>query len=156
MASVDVKVRTLGAGRASRRFLMASQAVEEELQKGLEELGDVSELIFAAHALRRSGRMARGVVARAFGSKVIVRVDAKDPKSGFDYVGVTRFGHRVSIIRPKRAKALRIPLAGGVIFRRSSRGFHPAGDWAEQAIPQIEREAQSVATRIGRRIEARL
>lgn len=156
MATIPVRVRILGADREARRFTAGIQIVDEELHNSLQDLGDAAELIFAAHALHRTGRLARGIVARVFGNRVIVEAHARNPDTGYDYVGVTRFGHRVAIIRPKRAKALRIALAGGTIFRKFSRGFHPASDWAEDALPEIEAEAEAVAFRLGKTLEARI
>jgi hypothetical protein len=156
MATIPIRVRVTGTERQQRRFTAAIQIVDDELRNALKELGDTAELIFASYALHRTGRMARGIVSRAFGDRVIVEAHARNPETGYDYVGVTRFGHKVSIIRPKRAKALRIPLAGGTIFRKFSRGFHPATDWAEDALPEIETEAEAVAFRLGKTLEARI
>lgn len=146
-----------GADRGARRLLEGARTLREEMRRAVGALAEDAELIFAAHALRRSGRLARGMSSRVSGTVALVRADARNPESGYDYVGVTRFGHRVRRIYPRRARALRIPLPDGrVIFRRSVRGFRPRGDWAQRALPDIHREAERAARRLGIRLEARL
>ena len=168
MATFPAKVH--GSERLARNLSRAAAQIRHELDRSMRELGDTAELIYAAHALRRTGRMARNIVARGLGGGVLVTVQAKNPLTGFDYVAVTRFGHRVRRIVPTRRfaasttatgaaratgrrAALRLTIGGKVLYRRSVKGFHPASDWAERALPQIEGQAQIVANRLGRRIE---
>lgn len=152
MASVDISVDSAGAGRLARRFEIAAERLPRETAQAVEDLGEDAELILAAHALRRSGRMARNITATSQGLSAIVTVEAKNPETGYDYVGVTRFGHRVARIYPKRAKALRTPFGP----RASVRGFHPASDWRDDALPEIAAQARVITMRLGRRIETLL
>ena len=150
------RARIVGARQASRAFERAAEQLRHDVEHAVRETTADSELIFAAHALRKSGRLARGVTGKAAGTTAVITVSAVDPVSGYDYARVTRFGHRGRIV-PVNAKALRFPGPGGrPIFRKSVRGFHPARDWAEGALPEIERDAQEVVARIGRSISIRI
>ncbi len=170
MSRLRAKVNTKGA---ERRFEQTARDLQSELNEIVKEVGEDAELIFAAHALRDTGRMSRGVRSTPQGSTALVQVHAEDPKTGFDYVAVTRFGHRVDRIHPKHAPrdgrylapipgvgprwvrkraALRTPFG----YRASVRGFKPKGDWADRARPQIEQNASQMLTRFGGRVTARL
>lgn len=168
------RVQITGADRVARRMQIAAATIDDDVLEAQKALGETSELIFAAYALKRTGRLARGIVSRVLGSVVQVEAHAKDPRSGYDYVGVTRFGHRVARIEPRadrapasvratgrsRARgahaALRIPVGGTAIYRRWSRGFHPARDWAEAAIPQVEAAAERQAQKLGEKVAERI
>lgn len=139
----------------------------------LEEMrgvGQDAELAFAAHARHKSGRMARNVKAHVVGRNVEVTVFAQDPLTGYDYVGVTRFGHKVEFITPRADRRpasvlatgrrrqtghramLRFVINGRVFYRSRVRGFHPDHDWAEDAMPEIQASADRAMVRIGQRI----
>lgn len=136
------------------RILTTARTLERDVREGVDQIGDDAELIFAGHALKRTGRMARGIKARRAGNMVLVEAKAVDPDSGYDYVAVTRFGHRGRIV-VKNARALRFMMKGRVMFRHSTAGFHPTGDWANDALPQVFEAADAVAKRLGFEIIAR-
>jgi hypothetical protein len=152
VASVEIRTDLTAAESLARRMEGAAERLPGEAADAIQGLGDDAELIFAAHALRRSGRMARNITAEGAGLRVAVTVHARNPETGYDYVGVTRFGHRVARIYPKRAKALRTPWGP----RASVAGFHPATDWRDDALPAVHAALQATETRLGRRIEALL
>lgn len=162
-----------------RKVLDARTSMDRDLRRAVDELGDDAELIYASHALKNTGRMARGIRARRAGNLVLVEVHARNPQSGYDYVGVTRFGHKVARIYPRHApkaekffpkvaKAFPLP---GIGFRRSIkgfaalktplgffrsvRGFHPASDWADRAWPQVVQVAHEKADALGLELVAR-
>jgi hypothetical protein len=168
VATIALKARTVGVEAVLRRFLVASARLPADTKDAERELGKASEVVFAAHAPLRSRRLIRGISSEAGGGGVIVKDIARNPESGYDYVGVTRFGHRVARIYPKhtaaastlangkrRKGALRFSAGGGVLYRASVAGYHPASDWATDALPEVEVAAQAVATRLGRTIESR-
>lgn len=136
----------------------ASALLRAEMRRLRADVAGAAELIFASHALVRTGRMARGITSRQEGDTVLVTAHAADPQTGYDYVGVTRFGHRVRVIRPVKAKALRFqPRKGGpFIFRASVRGFRPASDWAADALPEVQAEADRQLASFGRGFVARI
>lgn len=140
-----VKVDTKDVGTFGRLLSRGMRELERRLNQAMRDVGGDAELAFAAYALRSTSRLARGIRARVVGDTVVVGATAVNPRSGYDYVSVTRFGHRVSRIYPVNARALGpIP---GIGFRRSVRGYRPAGDWRDRALPTVEYEA-------GRRMEA--
>jgi hypothetical protein len=134
-------------------------------------VGDDAELAFAAHARHASGRMARGVKAHTRGQVVEVVVFARNPIGGYDYVGVTRFGHKTEFITPRadrhvayvidtkrkrqrgRRATLRFVIGGRVFYRQKVKAFHPDHDWAEDAMPQVRDSADRAMQRIKRKIE---
>jgi hypothetical protein len=161
----------MAKGRISGHFPSDAE-LDRRLREAMREVGDDSEVIFQAHALHHTGRMGRGIKSDVVGRNVEVTVTARDPISGYDYVGVTRFGHRKAFIepRPDRAQAsvvstggrrgtvrkgnaaLRFVIGGRVIYRRRVRGFHPSEDWAERAMPEVNANAERVMKTLGQRI----
>lgn len=136
----------------------ASADLRAEMRRLREDVAGASELIFASHALVRSGRMARGITSRAVGDTMLVTAHAANPQTGYDYVGTTRWGHRVRWIVPTRAKMLRFqPRKGGAfIFRARVRGFRPKSDWATDALPEVRAEADRQLASFGRGFTARI
>lgn len=169
MATITLTARTIGVEGVLRRFLIAASLLPSDTMDAQRHLGKESEVIFGAHVPIRSGRALRGISSDALGAGVTVTDFAKNPETGYDYIGVTRFGHRVARIFPKHSAsnastlasgkrkqgALRFSIGGRVLYRASVAGYHPASDWARDALPEVEVAAQGVATRLGRKIESR-
>lgn len=154
-------------------FLREAARVREELRGAVSDVAGDAELIYAAHALFKTGRMSRGVKAVVAGDTALVRVDAVDPRTGFDYVAVTRFGHRVRRIVPKhepkderylapipnvgpRWVNKRAALSTPFGFRASVRGFHPTQDWAAGAMPDVQKAADQRMAELGRGFTTRM
>lgn len=174
MATAKFPAEAGAATRLGRRWFRAAGELEREVENAKRDLGNQAEPIFAQHALRLTGRLARGIHAVQEGDTIAVTAEARDPETGFDYLRVTRFGHRKARIRPTRRKspasvistrggratgraaALRLMIGGRVVYRRTVPGFRPKSDWAERAMPQIRQRAAHVATRLGRRVEGTL
>lgn len=169
---IALKARPIGVGRVLRNFLTASAALPDDTLDAQRELGRHSEVIFGAHAPHKSGRLIRGIASIVLGGKVIVKDEARNPTSGYDYVGVTRFGH--GKIVPKNRQfgatvlatgkrrgytpghaALRFMVGGRVVYAAYINEWRPASDWATDALPEVAAEAQAVATRLGHTIESR-
>jgi hypothetical protein len=175
MATIRLKARTVGADGVLRRFAVAAAMLRVDTLEAQRRLGKAAEVAFAAWVPIRSGRALRGINSELGGSVVTVTDYASNPQSGYDYIGVTRFGH--GIIRPKRAFAafnlhtkkprsyhgprsghapvLRFTVAGRVVFTPFVRAWKPASDWVTDALPEVEAQAQGVATALGRKIESR-
>jgi hypothetical protein len=81
---------------------------------------------------------------------------ARNSESGYDYVGVTRFGHRTARISAKNAGALAVQIGGRTIIRKSVRGYHPAGDWASGVTGEVQKLVEVAGARAGGRIAARV
>lgn len=176
MANATFTARFRGADAYANRLTELTGFMTRELRDTVKNLGQRSVIVYQAHAPAKTGRLARGISSEpAMGGTEVVSVRARDPRSGYDYVGVTRFGHRKAWITPKAeraiatvastkrarrigpAAALRIPVAGGdAIFRHRVRGFKPAGDWATKALPQINREVDRAMAVLSSRIAVRV
>jgi hypothetical protein len=110
---------------------------------------------------------------RAVRPRVTIHVDRLSSHEGarlgpYDYLGVTRRGHRENRIYPKgMRRALKIHVAGHrnphiYIFRSSvsgtpgDEGSRFLGDWVSRAAPGIELLADYSQARLGRRVERRV
>lgn len=87
--------------------------------------------------------------------RVTIRVAAISPESGFDYLDVTRFGHR-GTIKPRHKRWLKWSDGIETFFAKETAGHHPTSDWVEDAQPEAERVTDDVAERVGRVIYTRL
>lgn len=168
------RAQVIGADRLARRIMDVAGDLDSDLQATMRELGQDAELAYAAHAPVESGRLARGVTSLPTGDVVLVIAHAENPATGFDYTGVTRFGHRKAVIRPLRDRAaassiasrgarakgrkamLRFTIDGTVFYRRSVKGYRPTHDWADDALPEIRADARDRTRRLGRNIAVRL
>lgn len=157
-------------GSIGQRILGSSE-LDRLVKDAQQSLADDAEIIFASFALHRTGRMGRGIHTVQDGRSLLVVVEARDPVTGFDYVRITRFGHKTFKIVPKarsaatvidtrkkRARGRRAMLRwvqtdGGVIYRHSSRGFHPVTDWASEAVPAVRRAASQNVAVLAKRIK---
>lgn len=155
MATADFTARFVGAGRVAVQLRMAGQAAEGETREAVREAAEESVFIFRVKAPHRTGRLRRGIRATLRGDTATVTSTARS-KAGFSYTAVTRFGHRVRVIRPRRAKALRFVIGGKVFFRHSVKGFRPRRDWRDAALPAVERTVEAAGSRAGARIVARV
>lgn len=153
-----------GSVRGARRAGHGLRSGAREIQRYLLDefayrIAPTATRIFRNFAPHDSGRLERGLQARvrSYGGRIVIEVvSTARSDRGYDYLPVTRHGHRVAIIRPVHAKALRIPLAGGVIYRKFVRGYHPTHDWAQSAFDAMDRELEAAQARIGRVIDRAL
>ena len=164
-----------GAGNQASRARAVSSEITAAMIRSARNIATDAELVYQEHAPRRTGRLARGIRATALGDQVVVTATAVDPKTGFDYVGVTRFGHRKALIvpvtkrgKPRKSRSLRRNLSGQFISRgagflvftsrgrlwrlRSVRGFRPIGDWTDRALPEIRQVADTEMDQTGNKI----
>lgn len=150
---------------------------DHQVKKIRDELAADAELILAAHAPKGPTlRLVRGIRSRTIGDTVVIEARATDPESGYDYVGVTRFGHRVDRIFPGRvARSLSSPARftkAGTVRKRavggafalktpwgpkhSVRGFKPLSDWAAGANEEVFLLGQLKLREMANEIERRL
>lgn len=171
------RVLASGAREQASRAREVSREIDAGMQASARNVGSDAELIFQAHAPKRTGRLARGIRAIPAGDTIVVSATAVDPKSAFDYVGVTRFGHQKRFIVPvsksgrarksrtvlrtstgqfsTRSAAKLVFTSRGRLWRLSRvRGFRPKGDWVDRAIPEIQVIADTEMEKTGNRITA--
>lgn len=155
-----VRASVRGARRKGYGLRRAGRAIQTEiLDEFAGNLAPEATKITRGFAPHRSGRLERGIKARvrSYGGRIILEVlSTARSDEGFDYLPVTRFGHRVPFIFPVKAKALKIPTAEGVIFRKWVRGYRPTHDWVEEAYLAMDDELDRVARDIGRAVDRRL
>lgn len=162
---------TIRAKTSLLKRIMSPDRLDAELAQVQRDLADDAEIVFASFALHRTGRMGRNIHTVREGRDLQIVVEARDPVTGFDYVRITRFGHRTYRIVPKRPFAASIVATHGkrsrgrqaalrwvqtdnkVIYARSTKGFHPVKDWASDAIPEIRIRAERRMGQLARRLE---
>lgn len=140
--SVDVfRVSFEGAGEAARAFSRAQRRVQDAVIAEVRALGRESREAFKAAAPEDTGDLIDAIIdvpffGRAAEPRVTIRVKTLRGHEGakrdaFNYLNVTRFGHRQAVIRPRRARALKIHIEGhrnphAAIVRMSAAGVgHP-------------------------------
>lgn len=164
---------TISSADAQRRLLFLAREIPKELDDALTKLGRRAEFVFMAYApkgkystgkIRDSIRAETGQSTAAAGSfgrrfssakAISVTAEARSPK-GYDYVGVSRFGHRAARIFPTRAKQIVISNRHGwvgTLRTASVAGYHPARDWADDAADVVEQEAGNVSQALAKRLE---
>lgn len=168
MGKLTIKAEFIGARRAAQNYTQAASSLSGLLKETEGKVAGQAEVIFSAFAPVRSGVLARGIQAVSTGTGSIVKAVARNPIDGYDYVGVTRFGHKkgritaksdrkkASVIQTGQARRgrvggkLRFPLGGQIMYRSSVRGFKPTGDWTQQALPAIKEAADREMENLGR------
>ena len=156
MARATFKAKLVpGAARALRRGASSARGiVRRELnQELLPRLIRVSRQA----APERSSRLSRGLQGRPSvrggGTAIEVVSTVRSPR-GYNYTGVTRFGHRTRWIVPKRKKALAFSIGGKHLVRKRVRGYRPSHDWAADAHRLAQPHIARSARRIGRDLQA--
>ncbi len=165
MTAIDIKVTP----SATARGLLGGARFDTLVREAEREIVEEAEVVLAAHALYASGRMSRSVRSVRVGGETQIIAEAKNPQTGYDYVGVTRFGHKGIIVPRTRGRAtvvatgkarkrgkkamLRFSIGGRVVYSRSTKGFHPTTDWVKDALPEVDASAQRLLTRLARKVE---
>lgn len=172
------RVSVRGVGRVAAEFDRKQRALQDVLIAEVRQLGRRSTELLQEVAPRDTDDLHDAIEAipyfRASSPRVSVRVapllghqgDELDP---YDYLDVTRRGHRSRRLRPVAARALKVHIAGHrnpavFVFRSSVKGLQrgsqrdrpQTGDWVESAEPLLRREQEQSATRLGRQIRARV
>jgi hypothetical protein len=167
-----------GAGRQAANARSIGRMIDSGMADSARNVGDDAELIYQAAAPRRTGRLGQGIRAVPAGDSVVVTATAVDPKTGFDYVAVSRFGHRKRLIvpvtkagRPRRARRTSRGLTGRFANRGrgalafnsrgkrwvlpSVKGFRPRVDWVDTAWPEVSAAADTEMEQTGNEIAVR-
>lgn len=170
-----IVVNTSPLTRLGSQFRRRIDEFPIELEEAQRKVGDKAQKIFAASAASRGfQKVAEGVTVTNHGNRLIIEVSAVNPQTGYDYAPVTRFGHRVKYIVPKRRStasvvatgrrrrhgrraALQLVDSGGRFFyRRKVLAWQPASDWAEDVMPEVQEVVRLEARSLGRRLARRL
>lgn len=84
-----------------------------------------------------------------------VRAEAISPENRFDYLDVTRFGHR-GTLTPRHRRWMKWTDGIETHYAKETAGYHPSSDWVEDAQPEADRAVADIAERAGRVIYTRL
>lgn len=160
------RIEVEGAGPVAAKFSRAARRLQDTIIAEFRPLGRSLEWTFIRRAPSDRG-FEGGIRSRLHAAvnfvtaskpSITVRATARDPESGYAYLGVTRQGHRKLVIFPKHARALAVRYLGHrnphvIAWRPYVEGYHPTRDWVEDAARDAEREVEAVQLRLGRRIE---
>lgn len=131
--------------------------MESGLKDTITKVGREAVYDFRLAAPVRSERLRNGIRARRVEDYGLdITIHAKDPESGYDYAAVTRFGHRKKRIWPTSAKTLKVNFVSGPRYCGSVRGFTPAGDWVDKALPIVQDEAEKAMHFLSSQLEIRV
>jgi len=166
MGRVKITARFYGP-RLMRRVRTLPVEAQRLLDDALRETSDEAVEFFKDEAPELSGRLKRGITARPTKTGYTITVKAVDPETGYDYVGVTRFGHKVRRIRPieRRSEGTgrRTFRDGYLVFNsrgrnwrlKSVRGVRVRQDWVRPARVRSHDEASRRMREVGREIAKR-
>lgn len=175
-----IRISTSGVARTSRRLSRAEQGMQLRIEEAIHELRQPIERIFEIRS--PSSGIAGGLFAQPVRTPGRVGFELvstyRDKFTGYDPLGVTRFGHRKKVIRPRADRApssviatsaprgptpqfkgekgqtaLRFPgPAGGAIFRHYAAGQTRRTDWVEDANVEARAVISREADRLGRKV----
>lgn len=159
-----IRAELQGADFAAKHFLRAAAQLQGDLREAARDIGEEAELIYSSvspKSTEGTPRLARGMSSEARGNLVLVRAHARDPESGYDYVGVTRFGHKLPRIHPTRVWGRSGPPYGAALrtprgFFKSVPSYQPKGDWSRRAHPAILQTARRRVQKLGHDITVKL
>lgn len=155
----------------AERQIRGAKAAIADFRSTVSDLADDAVIIMQEFAPKLSGRLARSISATVTRNSAVITADARDPRTGFDYTAITRYGHKVARIYPTQARrpasvvatrrarrtgstaALAYPIGGTLHFFTSVKGYHPSIDWCDKALPGIQVEADRAMRALGQRLE---
>jgi hypothetical protein len=157
VAKSKLKLELERAAVAGTRFGMAKGKLSKEMEKSISELGKATLRVYKFWTPRKTGRMQKGLRASKSGKGQIDISITAVADSGFSYVAVTRFGHKVATISPNTASILKLNMYGGFwTFAPTVKGYRPDFDWAEEAHLTAQKVAEQHAKALSTRLELRL
>lgn len=167
-----------GLKGAVSAFRRAADHADQDVTDAALRLARDTVVVFRQAAPVKTGKLRRGIAAKRTVGGAEVAVHAYS-RAGYEYSGVTRFGHRhatpdriypradrfpASVVETRHARApgegrrpaLRFVIGGRVFYRASVARYHPLGDWADKATPEVERLADAAVRRLGAKIVGRV
>lgn len=157
MAKAKIHAEVERAGVVGAAFGRARGQLDSELENSISETAAAIKRTYRFWAPKREGTLQRGIGVRKSGRARVDIVVSATSESGYNYVAVTRFGHRVSVIEPKQNLVLRLNLGHGFwAFAPRVKGYHPEFDWAEEAFFTAQAIAEQHAHALSTRLQVRL
>lgn len=162
--TVLLRAQVRGAGPVAAEFDQDARQVQDAIIREFRTIARHAEDVYRSFAPEDSGRLRESVDARVFlgnasTPQITVYARALDPTNNFDYLDVTRWGHRRTFIEPQRARMLKVHYAGRdragdgpYVLRPNVSGVVQPVDWVEEAEQVVEADFDAAASRLGRTI----
>ena len=175
-------VEAEGVLKMAREYDRAERKIQDKVNRMMRYLQSATESEFDRAVPRDTGQLAKGLRASISFRGGIVRITMRSTgadREGYNYLDVTRFGHRRVIIHPRRAKFLKfvpgprstagarqardVPFKGRLIhvqgragrspiYRRWVYGVVRPRDWVETANEKMETRVRVVSNVLARDI----
>jgi hypothetical protein len=163
VASALFRASVRGAGKLSRAASRGAGRVDRFLRDEMDPGGtyaeDATDILWDA-APKDTQRLADSIHAGPadFATRIGATffAEAIDPDTGYDYTGVTRFGHRVATIEPTRRRAIAYESGRGPVVAAHVPGYDPGLDWVDLARADLDHAAGEASERVGRKVDTRL
>lgn len=146
-------------GQLAADFDSAQRRIQARITRTMRIIQRELPVFFEKEAPRDTGELARSIKGiiffRAQFQRVSIEVSAQ--REGFNYLDITRFGHRTPYIIPRRKRAMTVHVDGRhnpPILRRRVRGYTPSGDWVRrgyrEAAPFLDKQFRELGRDIQR------
>lgn len=158
--SIIASATVTGAGPVAARFSRVERDLQTRLNGLMRRVGRTSERILKRAAPKDTRALADSIRAVPYSraGDINVSIKAHAQRDGFNYLDITRFGHRRRVLTAKRkGRAMAVRYAGHrapevIAFAMRAEGYKPPVDWVEKGWPLINRAVSVEATRMGREI----
>lgn len=156
-----VQLEVDGVGGLARLFSREQRRGQDRINRAMRYLDAVAEPMFRAYAPVDTGELKGSIKSTLFfrGNVVRLTVRANAKRQGFDYLDVTRYGHRSLAIVPRRRRGLTIhghrtsvTGDGPSVVRAHATGSRPASDWVQDAYRAVGLELDDAEHRLARGI----
>ena len=165
MAEPFIRLEVRGAaaeGQLAKDFDRAQRRIQNRLNREMRQMQREIPLIYKAEAPSDTGALERSIKGTLFmrgrAIRLTVAGDADARGSGFDYLAVTRFGHRQATLRARgpsrrfgRPKLMTVHLqgrGGSPTLRKTVKGYRPRVDWVNiadrAALAKVDREYRDI------------
>lgn len=180
------RISAAGVSKTMRQLSAAEDHLQEQIEDTLDDLRRPIKSIFQEQSV--SNRVGDGLKIMPFGVAGTVGFQLvstyRDPRTGFDPLGVTRFGHRKKYIVPREDRFRSSTIAtkrprgpefigheqrsvqasvgpfrdrsGARMWRHKVKGQQRQVDWVDIAVQEVTPLITEASTRLGRRIRSRV
>ena len=153
-----LRVEVRGVGKLARDFDRMERQTQDKINASMRRVEREALPVIRSAAPYDTGELQAGITSTIFfrGQQVRVTFRADAMRKGFDYLAVTRFGHRQLRIYPRVKKALTVPIRGRrspTTLRSSVRGSRPRKDWVVEAGKDADKVVSVETRRLSREID---
>ncbi len=156
-----ITLTTRGAGdedQLAKDFTRAQRRIQDRVNRTMRLIDAETMPVYRTVAPSDTGELMRGLESRISfrAQRVRITVSVAAERDGFDYVAVTRFGHRVRWITPKRKLAMTVHTQGRYsmpILRHRVPGYRPRRDWVVDGTRRVIQMVDRHSRELGRDID---